>query len=92
MITIYLFIHSSVYFILFLDKKGLGSLYKRVDKHFAECSELLRVVWYGIQEEVIRTHERFTMTINKCYPNSNIRMEFSTDDLLTLFFEYSKKT
>ncbi|CAJ0849557.1 20745_t:CDS:10 [Entrophospora sp. SA101] len=71
-------------------RKSLESLYKRVDKHFTEYDELLQVVWRSIEEEVIRTYERFTLTINKCYPDSNITLEFSMDDLLTYFSDIAK--
>ncbi|GES81230.1 exocyst complex component Sec3-domain-containing protein [Rhizophagus clarus] len=73
-------------------KKGLDSLYKRVEKHFKEeeGGRLLQVVWHAIEEEVIRNHERFTLIINKCYPNANITLEFSMDDLLGYFSEIAR--
>ncbi|CAG8512919.1 2034_t:CDS:10 [Funneliformis mosseae] len=73
-------------------KKGLESLYKRVEKHFKEeeGGRLLQVVWHAIEEEVIRSHERFTLTINRCYPDANITLEFSMDDLLGYFSEIAR--
>jgi len=73
-------------------KKGLDSLYKRVEKHFKEeeGGRLLQVVWHAIEEEVIRNHERFTLIINRCYPNANITLEFSMDDLLNYFSEIAR--
>ncbi|RIB07820.1 exocyst complex component Sec3-domain-containing protein [Gigaspora rosea] len=71
-------------------RKDMISLYKRVDKHFTEEEGLLQVVWRSIEEEVIRCHERFTSIINKCYPDSNISLEFSIDDLLNYFSELAR--
>ncbi|CAG8761659.1 45201_t:CDS:10, partial [Gigaspora margarita] len=71
-------------------RKDMISLYKRVDKHFTEEEGLLQVVWRNIEEEVIRCHERFTSIINKCYPDSNISLEFSIDDLLSYFSELAR--
>ncbi|CAG8443657.1 2576_t:CDS:10 [Dentiscutata erythropus] len=71
-------------------RKDLISLYKRVDKHFTEEEGLLQVVWRSIEGEVIKSHERFTSIINKCYPDSNISLEFSIDDLLNYFSELAR--
>ncbi|CAG8662356.1 9584_t:CDS:2, partial [Diversispora eburnea] len=34
---------------------------------------------------VIRNHDRFASIIIKCYPDANITLEFSKDDLLNYF-------
>ncbi|CAG8618334.1 12709_t:CDS:2 [Gigaspora rosea] len=81
---------EEVGFRLKYNKKRHDSLYKRVDKHFTEEEGLLQVVWRSIEEEVIRCHERFTSIINKSYPDSNISLEFSIDDLLNYFSELAR--
>ena len=51
---------------------------------------MLQVVWRVIEEEVIRNHERFTLIINRCYPNANVTLEFYMDDLLGYFSEIAR--
>ncbi|CAG8627812.1 8095_t:CDS:10, partial [Paraglomus occultum] len=62
-------------------KKGLEQLYKRVEKHFTEEEGLLRVVWGIIGQVVIDNHKHFIDLINRCYPDSNIKLEYSLSDL-----------
>jgi hypothetical protein len=68
----------------------LEVLYKRVDKHFTEEEGLLQVVWRGIQEELSRTLRKYEELIAKCYPESNIRLDFTLDELLGYFSELAK--
>ncbi|KAI8066373.1 exocyst complex component Sec3-domain-containing protein [Gongronella butleri] len=63
--------------------KSMDQLYKRVDKHFTEEEGLLQVVWRGIQEELIRQHERMEKLIDRCYPDAGVHLEFSIKDLLS---------
>lgn len=65
-------------------RRSLEQLYKRVDKHFSEEEGLLQVVWRGIQEELIRQHERMEALISKCYPDARLHLEFSIQDLLAM--------
>jgi exocyst complex component 1 len=58
-------------------KKSLEILYKRVDKHFTEEEGLLQVAWRGIQEEFTRLLRKYEDLIAKCYPESNIRLDFT---------------
>ncbi|KAF9429284.1 hypothetical protein BGZ76_001546 [Entomortierella beljakovae] len=73
-------------------RKDLGSLYKKVEKHFSSEEEegLLQVAWRGIQEEFIRQHERFSRLIKECYPDAGVQMEFSMQELLGFFSEIAK--
>jgi hypothetical protein len=68
-------------------KKGLENLYKRADKHYTEEEGLLQVVWRGIQEEFCRQFRRYEELINKCYPETSIRLEFTLEELLSFFSE-----
>ncbi|CAG8434427.1 1984_t:CDS:10 [Ambispora gerdemannii] len=68
-------------------KRGLESSYKRVDRHFTQEEGLLQVVWRSIQTTLINNHKHFTSIINKCYPDTNISLEFTTEDLLSYFSE-----
>ena len=60
-------------------------MYKRVDRHYTEEEGLLQVVWRGIQEEFCKQIRRYDELIGKCYPESNIRLEFTLDELLGYF-------
>ncbi|CAG8700524.1 17178_t:CDS:10, partial [Acaulospora morrowiae] len=62
----------------------------RVDKHFTEEEGLLQVVWHSIEEVVLRNQDRFTSIINRCYPDANITLEFTKDDLLSYFSELAR--
>ncbi|KAJ2962979.1 hypothetical protein NQZ79_g1897 [Umbelopsis isabellina] len=72
-------------------KKSLEQLYKRVDKHFSEEEGLLQVVWRGIQEEFIRQHEKMEDLIRQCYPDANVSLEFTIQDLLAMMSELARK-
>ena len=72
-------------------KKSLSVLYKRVDKHFTNEAGLLQVVWHGIQEAVIQMHHQYEQVIAKCYPQSEIHLPFTIDDLLAYFSEIARE-
>lgn len=72
-------------------RKSLEQLYKRVDKHFSEEEGLLQVVWRGIQEEFIRQHEKMEDLIRQCYPDANVSLEFTIQDLLAMMSELARK-
>lgn len=71
-------------------KKSIGVLYKRVNKHFSEEGGLLQVVWREIQDQFIGLHTRVTQLIQTCYPDTNVGLEFSIDDLLAYFSRIAK--
>ncbi|KAJ3224396.1 Exocyst complex component 1 [Clydaea vesicula] len=74
-------------------RRSLEELYRRVDKHYSEeegSGQLLQVVWRGIQSEVVSNLRNFEELINKCYPDSGIRLEFTVDEILTYFSEFAK--
>ena len=70
-------------------KKGLEKLYKRCDKDLSEESGRLRVVWGAMQEAFINQYDHFTKLIQKCYPGSNIQLEFKLDDVIEYFHSIS---
>ncbi|CAG8470772.1 4105_t:CDS:10 [Ambispora leptoticha] len=71
-------------------KKGLESSYRRVDRHFTQEEGLLQVVWLSIQTTLLDYHKQFTARINKCYPDTNISLEFTTEDLTNYFSELAR--
>ncbi|XP_060579982.1 exocyst complex component 1-like isoform X2 [Ruditapes philippinarum] len=66
-------------------KKSLDHLYKKVEKHLSEDENLYQVVWVAMQNEFIKQYNTYVELINKCYPDSNITLEFSIDDVLQFF-------
>jgi len=67
-------------------KKGLESLYHKIEKHTSENdNQLQQVVWRLMQEEFIRQHQYFQSLISKCYPDSSSKLEFTINDVLEYF-------
>ncbi|EDV24857.1 uncharacterized protein TRIADDRAFT_25724 [Trichoplax adhaerens] len=66
-------------------RKGLDSLYKKVEKHLCEEENLLQVVWHSMQEHFLRQYNNIQDLVKRCYPGSNITLEFSIDDVLIYF-------
>lgn len=71
-------------------KKGIESLYKKVEKHLSEEGNLLQVVWRAMQEEFIRQYKMLEELIQQCYPGSMITIEFAIDDILQYFSEIAR--
>jgi len=68
-------------------KRGLENLYKKIEKHLSENSSLMQAIWHDIQTLVLEEHQRMTKLIQLCYPNSNIHLEFTVENLLAFFTE-----
>ncbi|KAK4883341.1 hypothetical protein RN001_006660 [Aquatica leii] len=71
-------------------KKGIESLYKKVEKHLSEEGNLLQVVWRAMQEEFIRQYKMLEDLIQQCYPGSLITLEFTITDILNFFSEIAR--
>lgn len=71
-------------------KKGLESLYRKVEKHLCEEENLLQVVWHSMQEEFIRQYKYIQGLIERCYPGSMITLEFSINDILQFFSDIAR--
>ncbi|KAI9205813.1 exocyst complex component Sec3-domain-containing protein [Polychytrium aggregatum] len=71
-------------------RKGLESLYKRVEKHFPSENGLLQVAWRGIQEEFTRQLRKYEDTMARCYPDSGLKIEFTMDELLGYFSDLAR--
>jgi hypothetical protein len=70
-------------------KKALEQLYSKVEKHFSH-EGLLQVAWRGIQEAFYKQLRRYDELMGKCYPEANIKMEFSLDEVLAFFSEIAQ--
>lgn len=71
-------------------KKGLDSLYRKVEKHLSEEGNLLQVVWRAMQEEFIRQYKNLEDLIQQCYPGSLINLEFTIEDILQFFSDIAQ--
>lgn len=71
-------------------KRGLEMLYKKVEKHLCEESNLLQVVWRAMQEEFIRQYKMLEDLIQQCYPGSMIALEFTIEDILQFFSDIAR--
>ncbi|XP_037075507.1 exocyst complex component 1-like [Pollicipes pollicipes] len=71
-------------------KKGLETLYRKVEKHLCEEENLLQVVWRAMQEEFITQYKSIEEMIQRCYPGAMITLEFTIDDLLRFFSEIAR--
>ncbi|KAL4230853.1 Exocyst complex component 1 [Mactra antiquata] len=71
-------------------KKSLDHLYKKLEKHLSEEENLYQVVWVSMQNEFIKQYTAYVELINQCYPDSNITLEFSIDDVLQFFSQIAQ--
>lgn len=71
-------------------KKGLDSLYRKVEKHLCEEENLLQVVWRAMQEEFIQQYKYIEELIQRCYPGSMIVLDFSIQNILEFFSEIAR--
>lgn len=80
-----------MYFYAFAQvKRGLESLYKKVEKHLSDDSNLLQVVWRAMQEEFIQQYKTLEDLIQQCYPGSMITLEFTINDILNFFSDIAR--
>ncbi|XP_006822407.1 exocyst complex component 1-like, partial [Saccoglossus kowalevskii] len=71
-------------------KKGIDSLYKKVEKNLCEEENLLQVVWHSMQDEFICQYKYFESMIARCYPGANIVLEFTINDVLQFFSDIAQ--
>jgi len=71
-------------------KRGLESLYKKVEKHLSDESNLLQVVWRAMQGEFIRQLESLEEMIRRCYPGALIALDFSVAEILEAFSDIAR--
>lgn len=71
-------------------KKGLDSLYKKVDKHLCEEENLLQVVWRAMQEEFITQYNYLEERIQRCYAGAMISLDFTINDILGFFTDIAQ--
>ncbi|CAO1376976.1 unnamed protein product [Diamesa hyperborea] len=71
-------------------KKGLESLYKKVEKHLCDEENLLQVVWRAMQEEFIAQYNFLEERIQRCYAGAMISLDFNIQEILDFFSEIAR--
>ncbi|XP_015789964.1 exocyst complex component 1 [Tetranychus urticae] len=72
-------------------RKGLEEMYKKVEKHVCEPdSTLIQVIWRSMQEEFISQYKSLQEMIEKCYPDANITLSFTIEDILQVFSDIAQ--
>ncbi|TRY63894.1 hypothetical protein TCAL_07692 [Tigriopus californicus] len=71
-------------------KKGLDSLYKKVERHLCEEEGLVQVVWRAMQEEFIRQYKHVEDMIQRCYPGAQITLDFTINEVLEYFSDIAR--
>lgn len=66
-------------------KKGLETLYLKVEKHLADRSSLMDVVWRDMSHEFIHQYKNYEKLIRTCYPDHKINFEFTEADICEFF-------
>jgi len=82
-------------------RKIVDALFKRVEKHFTEASDLqtpgtelgggiapgtvMVGVWKACEEELLRITELFMKRISQCYADTGVSLEYGTGDVETSF-------
>ncbi|KAJ4485946.1 exocyst complex component Sec3-domain-containing protein [Lentinula aciculospora] len=82
-------------------RKVVDNLFKRVEKHFTEASDLqtpgteqdggiapgtvMVGVWKACEEELLRITELFMKRISQCYPDSGVSLEYGPGDVEAAF-------
>lgn len=67
-------------------RKGLEEMYRKVGKHISDPdSTLIQVIWRSMQEEFIAQYKAIENLIQRCYPDANIKLSFTVEDVLNCF-------
>jgi len=71
-------------------KKGLESLYKKVERHLSEEESLTQVVWRAMQEEFISQYKNVEDLMQRCYPGAGLALDFAIEDVLAFFSDIAR--
>lgn len=64
-------------------------MYKQLFKHFTD-DNLIAEIWLSIQNEFTDHIKIIEDLINKCYPNTNIKLDFTLDELKNMYYDIEK--
>ena len=72
-------------------KKGLEEMYRKVEKHASEPeSALIQVIWHSMQEEFMNQYKNIEDWIHRCYPDTNITLSFTSQDVQNVFTDIAR--
>ncbi|XP_025088337.1 exocyst complex component 1-like isoform X2 [Pomacea canaliculata] len=71
-------------------KKTLEHLYKKVEKQLCEEENLLQVVWHEMQDVFINQYKHYDELMKKCYPDSQLGLEFTIENVLQYFSDIAQ--
>ncbi|RUS86833.1 hypothetical protein EGW08_005429 [Elysia chlorotica] len=71
-------------------KKNLEHLNKKVEKQLCEEENLIQVVWHEMQDVFINQYKYYDDLMCRCYPDSNITLDFTIDDVLQYFSDIAQ--
>ena len=63
-------------------RKGLETIFKKVDKHLSSELGMNQVVRYQMQIQLIAQYRNIESLIERCYPDTNIKLYFTLCDLI----------
>ncbi|KAJ1980303.1 hypothetical protein H4R34_002505 [Dimargaris verticillata] len=62
-------------------RRSIKLLNRRIEKHFPDYAPLRVLVWKGVYLELARDVDRYNHLIRLCYPNDNVALDFTEQDL-----------
>eukprot|EP00048_Salpingoeca_helianthica_P004323 m.75806 g.75806 ORF g.75806 m.75806 type:complete len:835 (-) comp13145_c0_seq4:25-2529(-) len=71
-------------------RKGIEQMYKRVERHLCDEANLRVVVLRAMQEEFVNRYKHFESLMQSCYPGAQIKFEFTENELMSFFLDYTK--
>ncbi|KAH9489273.1 Exocyst complex component 1 [Bulinus truncatus] len=71
-------------------KKNLEHLKKKVEKQLCEEENLIQVVWHEMQDLFINQYKYYDSLMKKCYPDTNITLEFTIENVLQYFSDIAQ--
>ena len=66
-------------------RKGLETIFKKVDKHLSSELGMNQVVLYQMQTQMIVQYKNINDLIDRCYPDTSIKLDFTIGDLIQYF-------
>ncbi|KAJ1977871.1 hypothetical protein H4R35_002125 [Dimargaris xerosporica] len=62
-------------------RRNIKLLNRRIEKHFPDYAPLRVLVWKGVYLELAHDVDRYNHLIRLCYPNDNVSLDFTEQDL-----------
>ncbi|KAL7672497.1 hypothetical protein ACOME3_007381 [Neoechinorhynchus agilis] len=65
--------------------RSLDSLHRQLQQQISNNSSLSQVIWHDLQELLIVQYRHYCDMMHQCYPDSNVRLNFSEADIVEYF-------